>query len=1016
MTDAPAPAPSLLEDDVPRTAVWSRLSSRRPWLVVVAWMAITVAMNLAVPQLEQIAGRDATPLVPADAPSQQATDAMDAAFNDGDSESFVVVAMERTAGLTRADQRYVETLADRLRGDEEDVAFVQDLRDPDLRRALTSKDGQARYLLVGITGVTGAPASLRQVEAVREVVAEDRPEGLVTAVTGPTATAVDVTVDSESSVLRITVVTVGLIAMILLLIYRSLTVPLIALTVVGIGLGLGRATVALCGLEGLFAVSTFSGSFLTVVVLGAGTDYAVFLVARYHEQRRLGRDPALAAGVAATRVGSVIAGSAVTVVLATLAMALAKIGFFTTTGPAVAVSIAVNLVVSLSLTPALLTIAGRRGRAEPRESQVSRVWERLGRLVSLHPVRVAAAAFAPLALLAALFPLIDLSYDFREPLREDAESNQGYALLARHFPVNEVLPDYVVIHADRDLRTSKDLALIERAAASLAQTRGVDLVRTATRPTGETITQASLAGQSGQVGDNLARASDRVSAGADGAARLVAGAGQVADGAGQLADGAGLAADGADRIVAASGRLADGLDRLLDGAEKAATGSTRLHGGASELADGLAVAADQVAVAVQGLRLVYDALATKTLLCSVDPACAQARDGLKRIYEGERDQLLPGLRQAASGARTLATGTGGLARGLAQLRDGLATARGGTRQLARGQREFASRLGTLADGADRLADGTRQVRGGTEEVASSLPELEQGLDRAATLLRTTDRAIGDDPRTSGFYLPPAALRNEDFRSAARLFVSDDGRMVRIAVLGATDAFERPAMDRSRELRHTVEESFRGTDLADADVAVTGIAAVNADLQDYVHDDLRTIALASVVAVLLVLLLLLRSVVAALVLMGTVVLSWGAAMGLSTLLWQYALGTPLDWTVASVSLVILIAVGADYNLLLAKRMHEEAPDGSAAGIARATAVTGGVITTAGVIFAVSMLALLAGRISTLGQTGSTIAIGLLLDTFVVRSLLVPALATLLGRRLWWPRHRRAGDEVGAGSPA
>lgn len=1002
-TDAPSttttPTGVSEEPTVPHIRGWARLPVRAPWLVIGFWLAVTIALNVLVPQIEEVAGRDSSPVVPTSAPSQRSADIMDRAFGSGESESVIVVAMERAGGLTAQDRRYAGGLVEGLQADPDDVAFVQDIADPDLREALTSKDGQAQYFLVGITGATGAPSSLRQVEAVRDIVEEDRPEGLTVTVTGPTATVVDATIEGESSVLRITIVTVFLIGLILLLIYRSFTIPLLTLAVVGLGLALGRAVVALCGQEGLFTVSTFSGTFLTAVVLGAGTDYAVFLVARYHEQRRLGLSIDDAVGVATTRVGGVIAGSAITVVLATMTMALAHIGFFTTTGPAVAVSIAVNLLVALSLTPAMLVLAARRGRAEPREGRGAELWPRLAAVVAAHPVRVGVAALVPLLLLAGLAPLINLSYDVREPLPDDAESNRGYELLARHFPVNEVLPDYVVIRSERDLRTSKDLALIERAAAAVAQTDGVELVRAATRPAGEPISQASLAGQSGKVGDQLATAGRRVSDGADGAGQLAAGAGKLEDGAGQLADGAGTAVAGARRIAGASARLTTGLGRLLDGAEQAASGSVRLDGAATQLADGLTTAADQVALAVDGLALVVDALQSKTLLCGLDPACAQARQGLQQIYEGQRDQLLPGLRKAAAGARALAAGTDKLAGGLGQLRDGLAQARTGTRQLARGQRVFAARLGQLADGAGQLAEGTQRVRGGTEQVASTLPELEQGLARAAKVLRSTDRNIGDDPTTSGFYLPPAALKNKDFRSAARLFLSDDGRVARIAVLGATDAFGTPAADRSRELGDVVRTSFNDTPLEGADVSVAGIAAVNADLRDYVHEDLRTIALGSLVAVFLVLMLLLRSLVASVVLMSTVVLSWGAAMGVSMLVWQVGLGIPLDWTVAAVSLVILVAVGADYNLLLAKRMHEEAPDGSPEGVARATAATGGVITTAGIIFAVSMLALLAGSLTTLGQTGSTIAFGLLLDTFVVRSLLVPAMATVLGPRMW-----------------
>ncbi|WP_370247446.1 MMPL family transporter [Nocardioides sp.] len=1002
-----APTPSRL----------AAISTRRPWLVVLVWVGLTVLLNVAVPQLEEVAGRDSSPVVPPEAPSQRAAQLMGSSFGSAGSQSVVVVAMERDgARLGPADRRYSEQLGDALAADPQDVVFVQDLTDPALRRALTSEDQQARYLLVGITGATGAPTSLRQVEAVREIVRAAAPPGLDVVVTGPTATVVDATLATESSVLRITVVTIGLIALILLLVYRSLVLTALILGVVGIGLGLGRAAVALCGDQGLFTVSTFSGTFLTAVVLGAGTDYAVFLIARYHEQRRLGLAPADAAAMAATRIGSVITGSAVTVILATLAMSLAQVGFFTTTGPAVAVSIAVNLALALTLTPALLVLAGRRGLGEPRGATTPAGWQRVARLVMLHPVRVAVGALTPLVLLAALLPLADLSYDFREPLPDSAESNRGYALLARHFPVNEVLPDYVVLRADRDLRTSADLALLERAAAAVAQHPQVDLVRTLTRPAGTPIAQASLAGQSGRVGGRLEAAGRQVADGVDGARRLSSGAGALADGAelaaegaGRLADGASAATEGAARIAAAGGRLAGGLDRLLDGAERAASGSGDLRRGMATLADGLAAGYDQVALGVDGLGQVYDALDTASLGCDADPVCRQAREGLRVIYEAERDQLLPGLKQAAAAARALARGAGDLEDGLARLRDGLEVARSGTRQLAEGQRTFAARLGDLqggaadlASGTDRVAQGTRRLAEGTTEVAASLPQLRAGLARAAALLRSTDRQLGEDPLTSGFYLPPAALTNPDFRDAARLFISDDGRVVRFVVLGTTDAFGEQASQRARAIERIVTDSLRDTRLADVEVSVTGVAATNADLREYVADDLRTIALGSLLAVFLVLLLLLRSPVAATVLMGTVVLSWLAAMGVATLVWQYLLGIPLDWTVAAVSLVILVAVGADYNLLLTKRIHEEAPDGSADGVARATAATGSVITTAGVIFAVSMLALLAGQISTIGQVGSTIAVGLLLDTFVVRSLLVPALATLLGPRLWWPR--------------
>jgi len=166
-----------------------------------------------------------------------------------------------------------------------------------------------------------------------------------------------------------------------------------------------------------------------------------------------------------------------------------------------------------------------------------------------------------------------------------------------------------------------------------------------------------------------------------------------------------------------------------------------------------------------------------------------------------------------------------------------------------------------------------------------------------------------------------------------------------------------------------------------------------------------------VTVFLILLALLRSVVAALFLLATVVLSYASAVGLGVLVFQMILDEPLEWSVPSLAFILLVAVGADYNLLLTKRMQEEAPDGSRAGIARAAAATGGVITAAGVIFAASMFALMAGSVDSLVQTGFVIGAGLLIDTFVVRTMLVPAIAAMLGPRLWWPRRRAPRPTVG-----
>jgi RND superfamily putative drug exporter len=139
-----------------------------------------------------------------------------------------------------------------------------------------------------------------------------------------------------------------------------------------------------------------------------------------------------------------------------------------------------------------------------------------------------------------------------------------------------------------------------------------------------------------------------------------------------------------------------------------------------------------------------------------------------------------------------------------------------------------------------------------------------------------------------------------------------------------------------------------------------------------------------------------------VIVGTVALSLGAAFGLSVLIWQHILGIPLNWVVLAMSVIILLAVGSDYNLLLVSRMKEEVHAGINTGIIRAMGGTGKVVTAAGLVFAFTMLAMVVSDLVTIGQLGATIGVGLLFDTLIVRAFMTPAIAALLGRWFWWPQ--------------
>ena len=187
------------------------------------------------------------------------------------------------------------------------------------------------------------------------------------------------------------------------------------------------------------------------------------------------------------------------------------------------------------------------------------------------------------------------------------------------------------------------------------------------------------------------------------------------------------------------------------------------------------------------------------------------------------------------------------------------------------------------------------------------------------------------------------------------------------------------------------------------VLVGGATAVALDTKNAAIHDRNLIIPLVLIVILLILMLLLRSIVAPLLLIGTVVLSFGAALGVSALVFNGVFGFPgADPTVPLFGFVFLVALGVDYNIFLMTRVREEsALHGARQGVLRGLVVTGGVITSAGLVLAATFAALGVLPILFLVQLSFIVAFGVLLDTFLVRSLLVPALSYDIGRAIWWP---------------
>ncbi|MGO3315081.1 MAG: MMPL family transporter, partial [Brachybacterium tyrofermentans] len=208
---------------------------------------------------------------------------------------------------------------------------------------------------------------------------------------------------------------------------------------------------------------------------------------------------------------------------------------------------------------------------------------------------------------------------------------------------------------------------------------------------------------------------------------------------------------------------------------------------------------------------------------------------------------------------------------------------------------------------------------------------------------------------------------------------------------------------SSAAEQTVRDLRAALDQEDFAEIVGGVTATSIDTNDASAHDRALIIPVVLVVILLILMLLLRSVLAPVLLVATTVLSFGTALGVAALVFNHLLDFPgADPAVPLFGFVFLVALGIDYNIFLMTRVREEAlQHGTREGVVRGLAVTGGVITSAGLVLAATFAALAVIPILFLAQIAFIVAFGVLLDTFVVRTLLVPALAHDLGRVIWWP---------------
>lgn len=639
-------------------------------------------------------------------------------------------------------------------------------------------------------------------------------------------------------------------------------------------------------------------------------------------------------------------------------------------------------------------------------------WRALADLILRAPGRVLAASTLFLVLPALGLADMNTSYDQVSQLPADSDSVRGFRALSGSFGPGQVQP-IVVIARMREGRVWTDEAFtaLDQLTVNLEKVPGVAAVRSITRPTTDGISERQLE----QLGlGDVAGLAEEFPRAIEGLGRAIDGLGLIRDGLEQIRDSVPEQRAGVAEGLAGIRRIRDGLARIIPGLREIAGGLEEARDGADSLAEDIAIPALRaVEAAWRDLRQatvakldpeypdlaqhVGEALGLLSGRCpdttGIGPQPPDCPAG-ERI-DPEYDGLAPSLRELAEGLARARTGVVRIADGLARIDDGLAA--------------FEAGLESQPEQLERLETGVTVMIAGLDRIIPGLQELRQGLATGAGLIEEATGLI-PEPGDQVALTASIATAFPEIREQLSFFTGDEGRATRLFVILERQPYHPQALRAADQVRDVATLSLRESPLESHRVGVTGASPFFADIEDVTRRDVRVIVAAVILGVFLVLVLLLRSLIAPVYLVLTVLLSFAATLGLTSMVFQGLLGQDgLVWWLPIFLFVTLVALGADYNIFLMGRIREEAHRmDTRRAVAEGLATTGHVITSAGLILAGTFAALLAAPLTGMVQLGFAATLGLLIDTFIVRSLMVPSIAVLLGASSWWPsaRSRRA----------
>ncbi|MCX8278114.1 MAG: MMPL family transporter [Dehalococcoidia bacterium] len=472
--------------------LFSSSTTRGAILGIVLWFLIIGAVSSIAPSLSEVTTNEQEEFLPVGAESVAALNLRTEKFPAADGiPALVVFQSDDSIELNQAIERFTEIIRSENVPDSI-ISILSPSESVAAQQSLISSDGSTAMVIATLGGNPSEPEFSAAVDWLSDQASQTGGNVQIdTAVTGPAGIISDAVKVFESIDIRVTLATVGLVFVLLLIIYRSPVLAIVPLVVLGSALTLAQSFAALLSQQFDLPLNGQVTAIMSVLVFGAGTNYALFIVSRYREELVLDNNKWSAMRVTMSNIGPSIAGSAGTTIVAMLALTFASFGSFRSLGPMLAIAIFVVLLSGLFVMPAVIALFGKwafwpRPLIQQSSVKTDGIWYGVGRLVSRKPRMIFGITMIGIVIATLPSWTIIPSFNFIDGFPDDAESKRGYVLLADSFPEGQLAPTEIFIETSDSAITDR-LEAVEEFSATIAGTPGIYRVSGPTRPFGVTM-------------------------------------------------------------------------------------------------------------------------------------------------------------------------------------------------------------------------------------------------------------------------------------------------------------------------------------------------------------------------------------------------------------------------------------------------------------------------------------------------------------------------------------------------